>query len=379
MKARACLGALAAIIIVSAAGACSDTSPPSLEGEVTLAVALPLSGEYAAFGQTIADGVELAAENLNAAGGLLGQEVVVEVFDDRADSRNAAVLAEEVVASGAKAVIGHYNSGVSIAAAPVYAGRVLQITPTSTRPDLTALGIDTVFRVAPTDAAQGPTIAQRIIADGHSRPAFVYDADSVYASGLVDYTVAALQSEGIEPVAVEPFGAETRDWAVQLTSAAAAEPDALVVVTSAPRAAQVVRQARELGLDVSVYGGDSLAKEEFLLKAGQSAEGATITALLPDVVTGSGEDAGFVSQYREDFGRNPGRDAPAGVAAAEVWFAGVEAAGTTDPEAVARALKEESFVYESPIGTIAFDANGDLRDQKLWVNVVQDSRFVQVS
>lgn len=366
------------LVSVGSLASCDRTSTPSFDGEIELAVALPLSGEYAAFGQTIADGVILAADERNEDGGLLGKRVVVEVYDDRADGDTAPSLAEDIVASGAKAVIGHYNSGVSIAAAPVYSGKVLQITPTSTRPDLTRMGIETVFRVTPTDEFQGPTIAGRVEADGRTRPALLYDADSVYASGLIQYTSEALRAAGIDPVAVEPFTAATRDWAPQLTKARDARADALVVVTSAPRAAQLVRQARELGLDVPVYGGDSLAKEEFIFKAGKAAEGSTITALLPDLVSGNRKDTDFVDAYRERFGRNPGRDAPSGVAAAEVWFAGVEAAGTTDPLAVAEALKDPGFEFDSPIGTVAYEKSGDLRDQKLWVNVVSDRRFVEV-
>ncbi len=367
------------LVVLLVASACSSaTRPPELRGEVKLAVAVPLTGDLADFGQTIADGVRLAAVERNGSGGLLGRKVVVEVFDDRANKDNGAVeAAEKITASGAKAVIGHFNSGASIPAAPLYAeAGVLQITPTSTNPKLTELGIQTVFRVSANDATQGPRIAALMRRDGRRRPAVLYAAGNTYAEGLSSRAADALSAEGAPPVVTQSFPAGTKDWATQIDAMKAAKPDSLLVVAEAPQAAAFLVQARQAGLDVPVFGGDSLAKAEFLFQAGSAADGAKVTALLPDVVTGKRKDADLVADYRDRFGRNPGIDTPAGLVAADVWFRGVEKAKSFDAGKVAAALKS-GFRWESPIGEISYDSDGDLRRQVVYVNVVRNGRFVQ--
>lgn len=370
------VAAVVAALLAASLAACSPGGPAPTKGDVVLAVALPLTGVYADSGTSIADGVRLAAERRNASGGLLGRRVVVEVFDDKASTADAVATAERVVASDAKAVVGHYNSGVSIAAAPVYAGKVLMITPTSTRPELTQLGIDTLFRVSANDTAQGPALAGLLAADGRVRPALMYEQGSAYAEGLSRFVTDALDAAGDPPVTAQTFTSATRDYAPQLEAVKASGADALVLVASAQQGAEIARQARELGVDVPLYGGDSLAKFEFPLRAGSAAEGAKITALWPDRVTGDDRDEALVREFRERFGRNPGFDTPAGVAAAEVWFRGVEQADSFEPAAVAAALKADGFEVDSPVGAISYDAKGDRRDQKLFVQRITQRRFV---
>lgn len=370
------LPALLCVVAVVMAACSSTKAPPNFDGEVVLGVAVPTSGDLADFGQTIAQGVQLAADEQNAAGGLLGRKVVVRVFDDKASADAAPAAAEEVVDAGAAAVVGHFNSGASIAAAPVYSGGgVLQITPTSTNPRLTQLGIPTVFRVTATDAAQGPALAAAILADGHKRPGIIFAAGNTYAEGLSQTVGAALGHAGSDVASLQPFAKGERDYTSQLAAVRDAGADALVVIAEAPQAADILLQARDLGLSLPVYGGDSLAKLELVYKAGRAAEGATITSLLPNLVSGPDRDTALVDAYRATFGRNPGLDTPAGQVAAQTWFRAVEEAGTFDTADVAAALKG-GFAWDSPIGPIAYDMSGDLRTQTIHTNVVEAGQFV---
>jgi len=369
---------LLCMAVALALSACTGgTAPtPSLDGQVVLGVAVPLSGDLADFGLTIAQGVQLAAADQNAKGGVLGREVVVKVVDDGASADKAAKAAEELVAADAAAVVGHFNSGASIAAAPIYAGAgVLQITPTSTNPKLTELGIPTVFRVTPTDSAQGPALAAAMAADGRRRVAVLYADANTYAQGLQEQVRSALAASGIDVASVQSFPKGTRDWTPYLQAAAASGADSLLLVAEAPQASEVVLQARDLGLSLPVYGGDSMAKLEFLYRSGSAAEGATITSLLPNLVSGEAKDSSLVTEYRDRFGRNPGLDTPAGQVAAETWFRAATEAGSFDAAAVARVLKG-GFSFDSPIGRIAYDTDGDLQDQTIHVNVVSGGQLV---
>lgn len=376
MKRRARLLA-AALVSAALTSACSGSPQPrAFDGEVVLGVAVPTSGDLADFGLTIAQGVQLAADRRNAAGGLLGREVVVKVVDDKASAASAPDAAQQLVDANAKAVVGHFNSGASIAAAPVYAGNgIVQITPTSTNPRLTQLGIPTVFRVTATDAAQGPALAAAILGDGHRRPAVVFAAGNTYAEGLSQSVGGALGHAGADVATVQPFTSGVRDYTPMLTAVSDGGADSLVVIAEAPQAAEILLQARDLGLGLPVYGGDSLAKLELVYRAGSAAEGATITSLLPNLVTGPDRDEALVDAYRDRFGRNPGLDTPAGVVAAETWFRAVDEAGTFDATAVAAALKGP-LTWDSPIGPIAYDSAGDLRDQMIHTNVVHAGQFV---
>ena len=132
--------------------------------QVRMGVGGPMTGGAAAFGAQLRQGAEQAVADINAKGGILGQQIQLFVGDDRADPREGVSVANKFVADGVKFVVGHFNSGVTIPASDVYQENgMLVVTPAATNPKVTERGMWNVFRVCGRDDQQG-TLAGAIIA-----------------------------------------------------------------------------------------------------------------------------------------------------------------------------------------------------------------------
>src|SRR3954471_16280930 len=141
--------------LVLAFGLALAASGPAA-AQIKLGVGGPITGGSAAFGAQLKQGVEQAVEDINAAGGILGQKITLSVGDDRADPKEGVSTANKFVGDGVKFVIGHFNSGVTIPASDVYQENgILEITPAATNPRITERNMWNVFRTCGRDDQQG--------------------------------------------------------------------------------------------------------------------------------------------------------------------------------------------------------------------------------
>src|SRR5262245_16469303 len=169
--------------------------------EIVIGVAGPMTGKEAWSGEQIQRGAEMAVADINAAGGLLGDQLRLVTADDFCDPQQAVVAARKLVDDGAVAVMGHYCSGASIPASKIYAeARVLQISPASTNPLLTEQGLANVFRVVARDDAQG-VVAGNYLAErwGDKKIAILHDG-TIYGKGLADETRKQLNKRGVKEI-----------------------------------------------------------------------------------------------------------------------------------------------------------------------------------
>jgi branched-chain amino acid transport system substrate-binding protein len=161
----------------------------SARAQVKLGVGGPLTGSDAAFGAQLRQGVEQAVADINAKGGILGQQIQLYVGDDGGNPREGRSVANKFVGDGVKFVVGHFNSGVSMPASEVYQENgMLMITPASTNPQITERGLWNVFRICGRDDQQGALAASIILQRFKGkRIAFVHDK-TTYGQGLADET-----------------------------------------------------------------------------------------------------------------------------------------------------------------------------------------------
>ena len=160
--------AASALIALTAGGA---------QAEIAIATAGPMTGQYAIFGDQMKRGAEMAVKDLNAAGGVLGEQLTLEVGDDACDPKQAVAVANQMVNAEVVFVAGHFCSGSSIPASAVYNEEgILQISPASTNPQLTEQGLENVFRVCGRDDQQG-TFAANYVVDNNvgSKIAIIHD------------------------------------------------------------------------------------------------------------------------------------------------------------------------------------------------------------
>src|SRR5262249_22382267 len=174
--------------------------------QIKLGVGGPITGGSAALGAQLKNGVDEAIEDINAAGGILGQKIVTPapIGDDRADPKEGVSVANKFVGEGVKFVIGHFNSGVTIPASEIYQENgILEITPAATNPKVTDRNMWNIFRTCGRDDQQG-VVAGNIIADKFKgkRVAVVHDK-TTYGQGLADETRKAMNAKGLKDVLYE--------------------------------------------------------------------------------------------------------------------------------------------------------------------------------
>lgn len=316
----------------------------------------PMTGQYATFGEQLRQGALLAVEDINAAGGVLGREVVMEIGDDACDPKQAVAVANDLVSKGAAFVAGHFCSGSSIPASNVYAEEgVIQISPASTQPQLTERGLPNVFRTCGRDDQQGD-VAGRFLVDTFpgERIAIIHDK-TAYGKGLADATRGVVHGLGVREVLYEAYTAGEKDYSALVSKLKAERIDVLYVGGYHTEAGLIVRQMREQGLDTVLMSGDALVGAEYWAITGDAGEG-TLMTFSPDPRENPAA-LEIVSRFR-GLGYEPEGYTLYTYAAFQAWAMAVERAGSTDAAAVARALRAGSF--NTVIGEIGFDEKGDV-------------------
>jgi branched-chain amino acid transport system substrate-binding protein len=383
------LSRLLLLLAVMLAGCDAGTTPTdpgrdltpssSLNGEIKIGTAAPFTGDTADGGIQIRQGAELAAAEWNAKGGLLGRKITIVAADDQASTSQAAPVANKLISSQVVAVVGHKDSGLSIPASAVYnqAG-IVMVSPTSSNPQLTAQGFDTVFRVCPVDTTQGPFLADFLISKlGKKKIAVIY-ADTAYGLGLHDQFVKRANELGVPPVTEQQIHRGDRDFSAALSVIAPLAPDALLYAGSVPEAIVIAQQMKEMNIKTTFIGGDTLFQREFTHETGSATEGAYVTSFFPDPLKDDQTKA-WVERYRLLFKRNPGGNSLGGYVAALTLFEAIKKANSTDSAAITTAM--HNLQIDSFIGPIAFDEKGDLKDQRdhLYLWQVKNGEFTLVT
>jgi branched-chain amino acid transport system substrate-binding protein len=324
--------------------------------DTLLGVAGPASGPNAWLGELTQHGFDLAVDDLNVAGGVLGQQVRSVAADDFCDPDQGQAAAAKLVADRVAAVIGHQCSGAAIAASPAYgeAGVVL-VSNAATNPRLTELGIPTVFRVVGRDDQQGAIAAAYLATVWRDRPIAIVHDGQAYGKGLAEEVRKGLAQHGVREslfTAIQPGQPDYGPLVDQLRERGIA---VLHYSGYAPEAGLIARQAKAAGLALQLVCGDGTSSEDFRLVAGEAAEGTLLTNLADP--SNRSEAASVVARMRA-MGE---KVLPSGLyayAAVQAWAQAARAAGSTDGKAVAAALRAGSF--DTIVGRLGFDAKGDV-------------------
>ena len=327
------------------------------KADITIASAGPMTGGLAAFGAQLKAGAEMAVADINAAGGVLGQQLVLEIGDDACDPKQAVSVAEQLAAKNVAFVAGHFCSGSSIPASAVYAdANIVQISPASTNPVFTdeRPGPGT-FRVCGRDDQQG-MIAGAFLAEnfGDQKIAIV-DDKSAYGKGLADETRKYLNAAGVTEVLNESFNAGEQDYNALVSKLKAAGIQVLYVGGYHPEAGLLKRQMVEQGMDTILMSGDALVTEEYWQITGDAGAG-TLMTFSPDPAKDPA-NAEIVAKF-EAAGVKPEGYVLYSYGAIQAWAAAVEAAGSTDFEPVVAALNDGTF--KTVLGDVNFDDKGDV-------------------
>lgn len=343
------------------------------KAEIVIATAGPMTGQYAVFGEQMQIGAEKAVRDLNAAGGVLGQTVVLQVGDDACtdDPEKARAIAEQLVRSNASFVAGHWCSGTSIPASEVYReADVLQISPASTSPLLTERGFDNVFRVCSRDDRQGVFAADYVVEqDLGERIAILHDG-TTYGQGLAEEFKKNLNRHGIDELTMTAIEPGKGDYRSDVEPLRARDLDLIYVGGYHTEAALIARDMQTLGMDAQIMSGDALVSDEYWAIAGDAGQG-TLMTFPPDPrerPAASTQLAAFEAE-----GYDPEGYTLYTYAAIQTWAEAVEQAGSTDLDAVIDVLRKATF--DTALGPLTFDSKGDPLGQGYTMYQWDDGRY----
>jgi branched-chain amino acid transport system substrate-binding protein len=346
------LSALTAIGL-GLSGCDSKTSDANV---ILIATAGPMTGQYAAFGEQMRLGAEQAVKDINAAGGVLGKKLKLEIGDDQCDPKQAVAVANQMVNKGVKFMAGHFCSGSSIPASQVYqAENVLMISPGSTNPKLTERGMANVFRVCGRDDQQGQ-VAGDFIADKFKgkRIAVVHDKQA-YSQGLAEETMKQLKKRGIPIALTGTVTPKEKDYSAIVTRLKASRIDILFYGGYHAEAGLIVRQMRGQGLATRLVSGDALVTQEYWNITGKLGEG-TLMTFSPDPRKNP-KVAPLVAKFKAQ-GKSAEGYTLYTYAAIQAFVQAVKRAGGTDAAKLREQLRGGKF--DTVLGNIGFDAKGDV-------------------
>jgi branched-chain amino acid transport system substrate-binding protein len=343
--------------------------------EIHIATVGPITGQYASFGAQMKAGIEMAVEDINKAGGVLGQKLKLSVGDDACDPKQAVAVAGKLAGEKVRLVAGHFCSGSSIPASKVYAEEgVIQISPASTNPKLTdERPGPNVFRMCGRDDQQGK-VAGKHLADTfkNKKIAIIHDK-TAYGKGLADETKQAMNAAGKKEALYEAYTAGEKDYTALVSKLKQAGIDVLYVGGYHTEAGLIVRQMRDQGMKTVLVAGDALVTQEYWQITGAAGEG-TLMTFSPDPRKVPAA-AALVKRFR-DKGIEPEGYVLYTYAAVEAWKQAVEKAHSLDPKKVIEALNTGKF--QTVLGRFTFDKKGDPTLEPYVFYVWKDGSYSQI-
>lgn len=375
------VSALPIICVLAAAAGCRQPELPRGQaqaeagGPVTIAAPWPWESRTALlYGQ----GLQMAAEEVNAAGGVLGRPLTVLREDDHESVDRGRLVAQRLAQNrDVVAVIGHMQSYVSLPAAAIYdLSGLVHLAPTATDPRLTEQGYRRLFRMTFTDREIGAQMADFAAAQGLARVA-IYYIRNAYGRGLANAFEERALERGVDIADRQSYDPNTSAGERALTDVLTSWEDldlrAIFIAGEPRQAAAMIRAARGAGIAVPVLGGDALGTSNFVRLGGRAAEGTVLAAAFHPADERE-EVQRFSLAFRRRYGVLPDVSAALGYDAVRLLAHGITRAGGVEPDAVAEALRATAG-WRGVTGPVAFTDEGDLVERAIGKVVVREGRL----
>jgi branched-chain amino acid transport system substrate-binding protein len=341
----------------------------SASAQLKIGVAGPITGGSAAFGAQLKNGAEQAVADINAAGGILGQKIVLSIGDDRADPKEGVSVANKFVGDGVKFIVGHFNSGVTIPASLIYAENgMLAITPSATNPCVTdrkagPCGDDKrkhanllMFRTCGRDDQQGAVAGAYIAKNFAGKKVAIIHDKTTYGQGLAVETRKAMNAKGVKDVMFEGVNKDDKDFSALVSKTKATGADLIYWGGLHDTGGLLLRQMRDQGVKATFMGADGITSDEFAVIAGPGAEG-TLMTYGPDPRKRP-EAKAVVEKFRaKNF--EPEAYTLYSYAGMQVLKQAAEAEKSLEPKKVANRIYS-GMKFKTVIGELSYDKKGDV-------------------
>jgi len=325
--------------------------------QIKMGVAGPVTGPNAAFGAQLVNGTQQAVDDINKAGGILGQQITLEQGDDVSDPKQGVSVANKFVGDGVKFVVGHFNSGVTIPASEVYSENgILMITPSATNPKVTDRGLWDVFRTCGRDDQQGMLWAELARDNLKGKKIAVVHDKTTYGKGLADAALDNMHKFGIKEVLYEGVNTGEKDYSAIVSKIKESGADYLMWGGLHTEGGLIIRQMRDQGMNTVMISGDGITDQEFASIGGPGVEGTLMT--FPPDPRSNPANKDIVAEFKAK-GFEPEGYTLYSYAAVQVMKQAAEKAKSLDPKKMAEAM-HSGMTFHTVVGDFSYDKKGDL-------------------
>lgn len=335
-----------------------------------------LTGDVAMFGKPTLDGMKMAAEELNAAGGILGKKIEIVEADNRGDKQEGASVTQKLISrDGVVAIVGDPTTGITKVAAPIaQKAQVVLLSAGATGPGVVENG-DFIFRNTLLDSVAIPACIDFFARDlGYKKVAIITSDNNDYSVGLSQTFRDAAKGKGVEIVADEKVKDGDKDFSAQITNIKSKKPDVIFFSGYYTEGALIMKEARKQGLKAKMFGGDGLFSPKLIELGGDAVEG-TMSALGFSPEQASPVTAKFVEAYKKKFnGVEPGLFDAQGYDGVMMLADAMKRANSADPKVFKTALGQTKN-YEGVSGTITIRDNREPIKSPLALLEVKGGKF----
>lgn len=347
------------------------SSPAFADTVVKIGFASPMSGPQAHYGKDNENATRMAIDDLNAKPiTVAGQKVKFELVseDDQADPRVGTQVAQRLVDAGVKAVIGHFNSGVSIPASRIYSDAGIPQLSVSTNPAYTTSGYKTTFRLVGSDSQIGGSLGRYAVMQLKAQRIAVIDDRTAYGQGIADEFVKALAGMGKKPFKREYTNDKATDFTAILTALKAQNPDVIFYGGADAQAAPMARQMKRLGINARLMGGDMLNTPTFIQLAGADAVGH-YSAVAGGELGSRPAGKDFESRYKARFKQDVVLLGPQFYDGVMIVADAMKRANSTEPAKFLPLIAKTA--YKGVTADFGFDGAGNLKNAPVTISQVE--------
>lgn len=358
-------------------GEVTTTGGSGSENPVKIAVAAPMTGDNAEYGQGFYNAAVMKAEEWNAKGGVLGRQIEIVQYDDKNSSEEAASIAQKIASDKSIAgVIGHFASGVCMTAAPVYQeNSIIEISPSSSHPDYSGIG-DYIFRNNTVINVEAKASLDMAINDLGKKNIGIISIKTDWGTNtaqIVKDLIDEMSDTGAKVVAHEEVMEGSDDYSPAIAKLDTAGADVLICVSMYSTLAPVAKQYKQVNPNIQIVGFSNAYSQQLLDLGGQAVEGVCCPVIF---FSGSDDPAikEYVDTYTEKYGSPPSALTSQAYDSVGMLLTAIEKAGTTDSKKVCEELRK--IDYPGVTGQTTFNDIGDVQKEFVKV-IVKDGAFVQ--
>lgn len=368
---------LALMLPLLALSACkkapSDSAGAAASGDIPIGEFASLTGATASFGQSSHKGTQMAVDEINAGGGVLGRKLRLVTEDDQSKPGEAATVVRKLISRDKiVALLGEVASSRSLEAAPIcQKAGIPMISPASTNPKVTEVG-DMIFRVCFIDPFQGTVLSKFALSKGWKRVAVLTDVKQDYSVGLAQFFKAHIAANGGQVVSEQSYSSGDKDFKAQLTAIKGTDPEAILASGYYTEAGLIASQARELELNVPLLGGDGWDAPALVEVGGKAIEGSFFSNHFSDEDTAPTIQT-FMKKFEAKYGHKPDAMAALGYDSAMILADAIKRAGATEGLKLKEAIAATKN-FPAVTGNITLNAERNA-DKPAVMLVVKEGKF----